>query len=307
MTFPPALTAALDALLQGVARKDLAARAALMSQAYRQGHASSGLVCDADALAYACTRMPATFAVNAVVLDHLLAVWPDFVPLSLLDVGAGTGAASWAVCERWPDVAVTMLDANPALRTLAQRLMPGAQVLAGDLATSKPTADLVVASYVLAELTQDRAGPIATDLWHCANQVLVLIEPGTPQGFARIRSARDALIQAGAHIAAPCIHDAACPLVQDDWCHFSQRLARSRDHRLLKDADAPFEDERYSYVIATREKRAYGARILAPVLEAKPGLTFKLCDGEGVRAQFVAARDKAETRRVRRKGWGDLF
>ena len=42
-------------------------------------------------------------------------------------------------------------------------------------------------------------------------------------------------------------HDAG-----DDWCHFSQRLPRSRDHMLLKDASVPFEDERYSYVVVTQ-------------------------------------------------------
>jgi len=46
---------------------------------------------------------------------------------------------------------------------------------------------------------------------------------------------------------------------------------------------------------------------LAPPLEAKPGLTFKLCDETGLHAQFVAARDKDEYRRVRKRGWGDLF
>ena len=60
---------------------------------------------------------------------------------------------------------------------------------------------------------------------------------------------------------------------------------------LLKDANVPFEDERYSYVVVTREKVASGARILAPPLESKPGLTFKLCDETGLRAQFVASRD----------------
>ena len=44
-----------------------------------------------------------------------------------------------------------------------------------------------------------------------------------------------------------------------------------------------------------------------PPLEAKPGLTFKLCDEKGLRAQFVAVRDKDEYRRVRKRGWGDLF
>jgi ribosomal protein RSM22 (predicted rRNA methylase) len=76
---------------------------------------------------------------------------------------------------------------------------------------------------------------------------------------------------------------------------------------LLKDASVPFEDERYSYVVVTREKMVSGARILAPPLEAKPGLTFKLCDASGLRAQFVATRDKAEYRRLGKRGWGDLF
>ncbi len=93
----------------------------------------------------------------------------------------------------------------------------------------------------------------------------------------------------------------------DDWCHFSQRLPRSRDHMLLKDASVPFEDERYAYVAVTREAGARGARILSTPLEAKPGLTFKLCDETGLRAQFVAARDKDEYRRVKKSGWGDLY
>jgi len=307
MAFPPALTAALDTLLEGVSRKDLAARAEGLSAAYRKGLSSGGIASQADALAYALARMPATFAVNEAVLARLAEVMPDFTPASLLDVGAGTGAASWAAAERWPDIAVTLLDRNAALRALAAQLLPQAIVQAGELSGDKPCADLVIASYVLAELPEAAAASAAVDLWRGAQAALVLVEPGTPHGFARIRAARAALIEAGAHIAAPCTHDNACPMAGDDWCHFSQRLSRSREHMQLKAASVPFEDERYSYVVAVRETVASGARILAPVLEAKPGLTFKLCDADGLHAHFVPARDKAETRRVRRKGWGDLF
>jgi ribosomal protein RSM22 (predicted rRNA methylase) len=305
--FPAALTTALDALLDGVSRKDLAARAEKLSLGYRAGQSSGGIVTRADALAYACARMPATFAVNDAVLARLTEAWADFAPATLLDVGAGSGAASWAARQYWPELDVSMLDTNPALRALAGELMPGAEILAGDIGAAAGPADLVIASYVLAELPEDRAAAVAAGLWQTAQRALVLIEPGTPQGFARIRAARAALIAAGAHVAAPCTHDNACPMSGDDWCHFSQRLARSRDHMALKDASVPFEDERYSYVVVTHEKRSFGARILAPVLETKPGLTFKLCDETGLKARFVPARDKAETRRVRRKGWGDLF
>ena len=76
---------------------------------------------------------------------------------------------------------------------------------------------------------------------------------------------------------------------------------------LMKGAQVPFEDERYSYVVLTRQPVAKGARILAPPLETKPGLTFKLCDDTGLHSEFVGSRDKDEYRRVRKKEWGDLF
>jgi len=312
MQLPPDIAAALDALLDGVSRKDLAVRAAAQSRGYRAGQSSAAIAGRADALAYALARAPATFAVNDAALRRLADVWPDFAPATLLDVGAGPGTASWAARAHWPAIAITMIDANAALRDLAAHLLPGAAVLAGDIGHVAARADLVTASYVLAELPVDAAAQTARHLWQAADQALLLVEPGTPDGFARIRAARAALIADGAHIAAPCTHDNACPMRSDqnkvdDWCHFSQRLARSRDHMALKDAAVPFEDERYSYVIAIRDKRSQGARILAPVLEQKPGLTFKLCDASGLRAHLVPARDRDETRRVRRKGWGDLF
>lgn len=313
MQFPPALTAGLDALLEGVPRKDLAAAAKIMSAGYRQGESSRPIATPLQALAYAVARMPATFAACAAVFARLVEVMPGFAPRSLLDAGAGTGAASWAAVAQWPGIAaVTMLDRNPALRGLARRLADAgplmkAEILGGDLSAEKPKADLVVASYVLVELPEEQVASVARDLWQSAGGALALIEPGTPDGFVRIRAARAALIKAGAHVTAPCTHDRDCPLPGDDWCHFSQRLPRSRDHMLLKDATVPFEDERYSYVVVTRERRASGARILAPPLQTKPGLTFKLCDETGVQARFLAARDRDEFRRARKLGWGDLF
>ena len=314
MQLPTALTAAIAALLEGVARKDLATIAEKQSAGYRRGASSQGIGTTLDAAAYAAVRMPATFAACAAVFERFAAVLPGFAPASLLDVGAGTGAASWAAVTQWPGLSdIVLLDRNPALRVLARRLadagpLQSAEILAGDIADIGDTkADLVVASYVLAELPEEKAATVAADFWMSANSALALIEPGTPAGFARIRAARAALIAVGAHVAAPCTHDKACPMSGDDWCHFSQRLPRSRDHMRLKDAKVPFEDERYSYLVVTRQKSASGARILSVPLEAKPGLTFKLCDEKGLRAEFVAARDKDAYRRVRKLGWGDRF
>ncbi|HEU4549054.1 MAG TPA: small ribosomal subunit Rsm22 family protein [Rhizomicrobium sp.] len=335
-SLPPALVAALDAALEGVSRNDLAARAAAQTATFRGGGTSRPITSQLDALAYGLARMPATFAANAAVFARLAEAMPDFAPASLLDVGAGPGTASWAAASRWPSVKmVTMVDHNPALRALARRLadsepMLTADIVAGDAGKDGAHADLVVASYVLAEMAEADAVRTARDLWPRAEQALVLIEPGTPAGFRRIRAARAALIEAGAHVAAPCTHDNACPMAGSvgasrsdnqisvgasrsdnqisDWCHFSQRLPRRRDHMQLKAATVPFEDERYSYVALTRDvPPPRTARILSPPLEEKPGLAFELCDKGGRSGRFVPVRDRDEIRRVRRKGWGDLF
>src|SRR5436190_23446643 len=107
----PDLTKSLAGLLDGVSRKELAAAAQKMSAGYRQGATSRGIVTPAQAVAYAVARMPATFAACAAVFARIAEVMPAFAPASLLDVGAGTGAASWAAIGQWPGLAsIAMLD-----------------------------------------------------------------------------------------------------------------------------------------------------------------------------------------------------
>ena len=90
---PAPLRAALDRALEGVPRKGLAERAARTSEAYRAGKPSSGVIREADdALAYALTRLPATYAACATVLAEAARMAPGFAPKTLLDAGAGTGA-----------------------------------------------------------------------------------------------------------------------------------------------------------------------------------------------------------------------
>jgi ribosomal protein RSM22 (predicted rRNA methylase) len=306
-SLPAAWAGTVDGLLDGVSRKDLALRAGKLSAAYRAEKTSRQVAGREDALAYLLARAPATFAAAGAVFARVMDVTPDFAPASLLDIGAGPGTAAAAAMAAWPSLRdITLLEANPAFRDLASLLMPSAKILARDLSAEKPPAGLVTAAYVLAELPQDKAGDVARDLWTCTEKMLVLVEPGTPAGFARIRAARAALIAAGAHIAAPCTHDNDCPIREPDWCHFSQRLPRSRDHMILKDAHVPFEDERYSYVVAMREKIPGGARIIKPPVESKPGITLPLCEGDGLRDQFVARRDQDAFRRARKLGWGDF-
>lgn len=315
---PPQLRSAIDREMAGVSRQTMAKRTAATTTTYRAGGTSASAIRGRDdALAYALARLPATYAACAEVFSEALRMVPGFVPTSLLDAGCGPGGGSWAAVEAWSSLsAVTWLDANPPFLDLAQRLaadgpLSAATVQRGDLvAGSYPPADLVLASYALAEIAPASQGQVVTHLWDACCGVLALVEPGTPAGYGRILAARDTLISVGATLVAPCPHQNACPLIEPDWCHFSVRLARSRDHRLAKGAEVPYEDEKFAYLLAARSGLVVGPgqpRVLARPRVGKPGIDVKLCGTDGLEARFVGKREKAAYAIARRLDWGDLY
>ena len=314
---PAELRAALDTRLQGLSRVETAERAALISRTYRDGGNSGAITSEADALAYALARMPATYAAVTASLNALCELRPDFAPASLLDVGAGPGTASWAAAETFASLRdFALLDANSALRALALELGRDSTRLKGmiyhrgearaaALAEAAP-ADLVVASYMIGEIGEAERSPLAEQLWAKARDTLLIDEPGTPAGYARVLALRGQLIASGAHVAAPCPHDGACPLQAPDWCHFTQRLPRLRAHMQIKGVGLPFEDEKFSYVALTRTPAARRfARVLAQPVVSKVEVTAKLCTAAGLGIAKVPHRDKASYARARRWRWGD--
>jgi ribosomal protein RSM22 (predicted rRNA methylase) len=313
---PAELKSALDAKLQGLSRIDAAGRAAIISQTYRDGGGSGAIRTESDALAYALARMPATYAAVTASLNALREVTPDLAPKNLLDVGAGPGTASWAAAEAFSSLQdFTLLDANPALRTLALDLAGGSARLrdinyrrgeARATLADAEAADLVVASYVIGEIKDFEQAALAALMWEKTRDTLVVVEPGTPAGYARIIALRAQLIAAGARVAAPCPHDGQCPLVAPDWCHFTQRLPRSRAHKQLKSAELPYEDEKFAYVALTRAPAPrHPARVLAQPVVSKVEVTAKLCTTEGLVFARVPRRAKADYAAARRWRWGD--
>ncbi len=311
---PAELRSALQAKLQGLPRDDIAARATQISKTYRDGGNSRVIASQDDALAYALVRMPATYAAVSACLNALSAVRPDFVPTGLLDVGAGPGTASWAAAETFSSLQnFTLLDINAALQTLAldlarEHLRLGAMICRRDthaLDEAEP-ADLVIASYLIGEVTETERRQFAERLWDKTRDTLLVVEPGTPKGYARIIELRRQLIADGAHVAAPCPHDGECPLQAPDWCHFSQRLPRLRAHIQIKGAELPFEDEKFSYVVLTRKPadRRF-SRVLAQPVVSKIEVSAKLCKADGVGLAKAPRRDKAAYAKARRWNWGD--
>ena len=315
-TLPAELKVALEAKLHGLSRSDAAERSARISETYRSGGSSVAIRTEADALAYALARMPATYAAVTASLNALCEIRPDFSPKTLIDIGAGPGTATWAAAETYSSLAdFTSIDANTALRTLALDLFGRSSRLstlqytqgdAGAVLVNAEAADLVVASYLLGEIGETERTTLASLMWARTSDTLLIIEPGTPAGYTRVLALRAQLIELGAHVAAPCPHDAACPLVAPDWCHFAQRLPRSRAHQQVKAAELPFEDEKFAYVALTRTAIARRpARVLAQPEVGKVEVTAKLCTRSGVVITKVPRRAKADYALARRWRWGD--
>jgi ribosomal protein RSM22 (predicted rRNA methylase) len=313
-SLPPDLRAALDKKLEGVARDDIAARAALISKTYRDGGSSIAIKSETDALAYALVRMPATYAAVSACLNALLEARPDFAPQRMLDVGAGPGTASWVATETFASLQHFMLlDINAALQKLSLELTRHHPRLAAmtcrrdaDALDEVEPADIVMASYLIGEVSEAERRSLGERLWTKTRDTLLVVEPGTPAGYARITDLRAQLIASGAHVAAPCPHDRPCPLVPPDWCHFAQRLPRLRAHIQVKGAELPFEDEKFSYVVLTREPVARrSSRVLTPPVVGKVEVSAKLCTEGGIEITKVPRRDKAAYAKARRWHWGD--
>lgn len=316
MTGLPAwIAAALQGKLENVSRNDLRDRAQAISDAYRAGGSSELIRSSLDALAYAVVRLPATYAAVRAALTYTVEMAPDFAPQSILDIGCGPGTAAWGGLDAWPSITkATLIDRNARLLDLARELgssrRTGLDFIQGEMAKSvatSPSADVVMASYALTEIPPANLTGILSALWDRTGKMLVIVEPGTVAGFQRILAYRDFLLAQDAHIIAPCSHEGPCPLAgHDRWCHFGVRLPRSRDHLLVKDANVPFEDEKFSYLVAGKDTGgARGRRILATPKVTKAAISLTLCAPERVEERSVARRDKNAYKIAKRLDWGD--
>jgi ribosomal protein RSM22 (predicted rRNA methylase) len=267
--------------------------------------------------------MPATYAAVCHALNELVAAAPEFAPRTMTDAGCGPGTAALATIATFPDLdQVTLIDRNKPLLDMAENLLTTAgrhislQRRLEDITKADAIipADLIVASYCLVEMPAEQALSAAMNFWKAAGQALLLVEPGTPLGFQRLAALRNTLLAEGAHIAAPCTHASNCPMavapqegVAASWCRTFVRVQRSKDHRLLKGGDLPYEDEPVAYLALTREPPSARMpyRIIGRKTETKIATTLPVCGENGLQSLVAPSRDKARNKQFRKLDWGD--
>src|SRR6185503_3096155 len=300
-----------DAIQRETAEVDhrkLAQATAQLTEHYKAADFSTPAVAtEAHRAAYLAVRLPATYAAICRVFGEIKLRAPQEEIASLLDLGSGPGTALFAAAKQFPHLQqVTLIESDAGWIAIGKRLaeqsessvVQQAQWLKQDLRSglSCEKHDLVVISYTLGELPQAAAEAVLNKAWKCVGKFLVLVEPGTRRGFAAINAARSSLIANKAAILAPCPHHFTCPMATaGDWCHFSQRVERTSQHRQLKGGALGYEDEKFSYLIAAKNSSpSAGARIVRHPGKHSGHVQLALCTESGQLETHTITRSSKE-------------
>jgi ribosomal protein RSM22 (predicted rRNA methylase) len=322
MRMPDRLSALIEQELSVSDKSAIARAAALLTDRYHEGRfADAALSSTPLRLAYLRVRMPATFAACAHVFREVSDRLPGSTIQSMLDLGSGPGTAMWAAAEAFPEMQkLTAVERDSELIEVGRRLAFGSnhpalrasiwhrQDIAAGLADIEAH-DLVVVSYCLGELSAAVSTQLIRRAWALAGKVLVIVEPGTPRNFQTILAARQQLLDLGGKVVSPCPHGMACPLAAaGDWCHFSQRLERTAEHRRMKGGTLGYEDEKFSYFVAAKlDVDLPAARIVRHPLKHPGHVKLTLCTPQNIQQSTIGKSKKADYRRARQAVWGDAW
>lgn len=267
-----------------------------------------------EATVYSVIRMPATFGAIYTSLSKTLENL-DVEIDSLLDIGAGTGAGSFAVSELLNVKNITCLEREKSMMELGKRLMAqgneslkNARWIDKDIIRDEinEKADLVIVSYMINELKEEDRIIVLDKLLNFTNKILLIVEPGTPEGFKNIKRIREEIINRNLNILAPCTHHEKCPLSEDDWCSSAVRVQRTKIHKILKGGDVPFEDEKFSYIAVSPniDRKTYARILRHPIIQNKM-VKLKLCTENSIQEVIVTKKNSDLYKEIKKKNIGD--
>ena len=287
-----------------------------VSKKYREntGKGNKIITSNSEAIAYAISRMPATYCAVYSSLSQTLKKYKNEIK-TVYDIGAGTGSATWAIQELLQPQKITCLEYEKEMLKIGERLMKKTETKASweqfDITKDcfQEKADLVISSYMLNELEESSRKNAIQKMWEATSELLLLIEPGTPEGFKHILEAREILLQQNANIVAPCTHNGKCEISQDDWCSFYVRVARSGIHRQAKNGTLGYEDEKFSYIAFSRELTFENgqARILRHPQIGQGHVKVKVCTQNGIQEKTFTKKDKEAYKKVRKLDAGECI
>lgn len=281
-----------------------------ISEGYRSDKANRTITAHREILAYAAARMPATFGAVSRAIELSLPCFEGEIR-SVADYGAETGAgiistAMLCECEELfaYEKELEMLKLGSHFCGLLDIPVNWEQF---DFSKDFPKrkTDLAVCSYCLNELPEAAREKTLAAITDNAERIII-VEPGTPFSFLQMKKIRASLIERGFSIAAPCPHNEECPLPDNDWCHFSERIQRSALHKRLKGGDAPYEDEKFCFIAAQKNAVPVTARIIRKPIIQSGKITLSLCTENGIENRVVT-KSNPHFKQARKADTGGSF
>lgn len=274
-----------------------------LSKRYRE--TGKGFLSEDEVSAYLLGRMPATKAAIRAVFEEIA---PRIErPIErFLDLGAGPGTGLLAFTEVFGDPhSAVLVESNPHMIAQGKKLVEAQWVTQNLFLFEPKEVDCALFGYSYGELDSHKRLDLLKRVFYKA-QVLVVVEPGTPRGYENVLEARDFLLSIGGHMVAPCPHARKCPMQGSDWCHFSVRIPRSKEHRALKEGALGYEDEKFSYVAISKEPAQMArGRIVRHPLKQKGHVVLKICAEEGLIDKTISKKAGDTYRSARKAKWGD--
>ena len=320
MILPTQLVTAIEkaANLQSLAK--LRSQVQDITRIYKKGNGKGKrlLTTPQQILAYQIARMPATYGASLTALNYSVES-SGITPNTMIDAGAGTGAATWAAYSNCDSLhSIVCLEREPHMINAGQSLIQGSEELSQlvnwvehDLVSSPLDirADLVITSYVLNELRNEQKSVVLKKLWNATDSLFLVICPGTPLDYNQMMLIRDTVLEFDeANLVAPCPHSGLCKIDEPDWCHFTTRIPRGKLHRFVKSAEVPFEDEKFTYLAFARTpKKQEGERILRHPIREKNHISFSVCTSNGIQKKKIFKTDKKSYKIAKKKKCGDIL
>ncbi len=324
LSLPEDLHDAIARALMAVPPARWVREAQLLSERYRAprtAQAAPLATGEAQALGYAALILPATYAQLRGALAATAARIPGWAPATMLDLGSGPGTALWAAAAQWPSLhTLSAWEREPALIALGISLARASQTSAVRTATwervdlralervsvrTSEQFDVVVLGHVLNELDAEAQRQVVAAAWQCTAGLLLIVEPGTSAAFEVVRAARDQLLGMGAHTIAPCVHDQPCPL-QNDWCHFPQRLKRPEFQRRAREASSEWEESKFAYAALARfpTRAPIWGRVIREPTSNKAYAETTISTAAGVARYRGLKRHRDAFRQIKQLEWG---
>jgi len=322
LSLPNDLHDAIVRALAAVPQTRWVREAQLLSERYRAprtAQAAPLATGEAQALGYAALILPATYAQLRGALAATAARIPGWAPATLLDLGSGPGTALWAATAQWPSLrALAAWEREQALIALGLSLARSSQtpavrtakwercdVRALERAHTPEQFDVVVLGHVLNELDAESQRKVVAAAWQRTAGLLLIVEPGTSVAFEVVRAAREQLLGLGAQTIAPCAHDQPCPL-QNDWCHFPQRLKRPEFQRRAREASSEWEESKFAYAAMARfaPHSPIWGRVIREPASNKAYAEAMISTADGVARYRGLKRHRDAFRYVKQLEWG---